>query len=54
MEQALAATSSRIWLEHLYVNTLEIIADFFFTKWLEPKKFREMRDVIMNVQPHAG
>ena len=32
-----------------YVNTADNIADFF-TKPLEPRVFRAMRDVIMNVE----
>ena len=31
-----------------YVNTVDNIADFF-TKPLEPRVFRAMRDIIMNV-----
>ena len=35
-----------------YVNTHENLADFF-TKWQDPKLFRSMRDIIMNVPSHA-
>ena len=35
-----------------YVNTVDNIADFF-TKPLEPRMFRAMRDEIMNVPPSS-
>ena len=40
----------RMELRVPYVNTADNIADFF-TKPLEPRVFRAMRDVIMNVPP---